>query len=646
MGKGILITVGFMLAGASYLFLGSEQAVLETKSHQSEYQHLVIARDVARSGFERGVSAIRRDQMGVAQAFEQVQMPDGYYDLTITPRIYGDLDVQVVAHSGAAQDSVRGNVIFTAPFPAAVTLDDQEIDARSTGTYSISGVDRRMPSRGEGGGYREPAYGLMTTAAHAGAISGTMNTTGIVGRGASSEVEEHSLAGGYDEAYFEALYDEARASSSTLISLAAPLATKVSQLESAMRSSGPGNPKIVRVAGDLYVNSGLDFTAPATGYGMLIVEDGDFSVSSDKFNWEGIVMVRKQVEDTVAVSLRNGAEVHGGFVAYDVDGLPTNECVPDFSIPSDQHSLDVHEAYGVRIEVLGAAISYGGQYDVPVTMQIDIGGEIFEPFGDYDKAIDGNVNRSDYFVFEPGEVFSPGSVRINARSWLRNSGTAGTNESDWYTYMTKSSTDVDSRLAVLKDNSSKPTVPGFLDQESVEEFVAPYVAGNVMSMDDNQAIFLFELGGYDTSSPAFDMQDLVVIVTLIDGTQAGCVVQPGTSRLEFTMGDGAQVHYSSEAIAKLGLLLDGIDTQNRVAVTKTSHQARRAREKIRYATSTTPDNTEEEVTEEQTPPAHEKVTICFKGQVREVHQKLLAKFVSKGAFVGSCPTGSYGDDDD
>ena len=113
MGKSISLMVAAILLGSSYLLLSGQRASFETREQQSDYQYKGIASNIVQSGFNRGVSAVQRDLMGVSETFERVTMANGYYDLQVIKNSYGDLDVTVNAHSGDAEYDIESNLIFT-----------------------------------------------------------------------------------------------------------------------------------------------------------------------------------------------------------------------------------------------------------------------------------------------------------------------------------------------------------------------------------------------------------------------------------------------------------------------------------------------------------------------------------------------------
>ncbi len=604
MGKQMLFITGAVILGTVMLLFGAKQRTVDTQAEQGEYQFDVIARDVAESGFEKALSAVRRDLMSVERSRQDVSMQNGTFGFEITEKIYGDLDIAVGGESGEADHSIQANVIFETPFPGAVGLYDQTLKINDYGTsYSISGIDARAPSRGSGDGYLRPVYGVVTDEHHLVYAMNTLEAASVVGQD-----DQGSITGGFDKAYYEALYQEAVTHPQVqVVSGGTAGIVAESDVVDALDGSSADDPKIIRALGDLTVASSLQ------GHGMLIVEDGDLKVTSNDFNWEGLVMVRRQAVDTVNVEFSGASKVHGGVVAYGVDAAPS--CAAGFTISGNE--TVVTEDFTVRIEVLGAAISYGGQYDMPVTTQFDIGGTIYEPFGSWGLPLDGNVNTGntgETHVWEPGTIFPANtSIKIHGRSWKKKRRRSGASNSDWTMHMEKTSVSVDDQLAVLKDTSPVPDVGGYNGQYSVEDFLDGYIntVTDEMTLDDGQSIYLFELGVNNPNSAAHDMQDLVVLVTMKGAGEGTCLEDLGKTvrrkteldagggtiisnndndddddeyylgdgttlitqsaiggigYLGFTMGGTAEIRYSGEAIAKLGQRLNLIEQAALVVV--------------------------------------------------------------------------------
>ena len=174
-----------------------------------------------------------------------------------------------------------------------------------------------------------------------------------------------------------------------------------------------------------------------------------------------------------------------------------------------------------RVTVLGAAITYGGQYDMPVTMQIKTASTVHESFGDYaapahDPVNDDQNPRSSVL---PG-VYSVGTpISVIAKSWeLHSSGNSGTQNNHWDPYLEADSSQNSPQVIILRTGDPVPNIPAFMDQASVEEFLFEYINHDTKTMDlgPNQAVYLFELGTTNLSSSAADFQDLVVLLTFAE----------------------------------------------------------------------------------------------------------------------------------
>ena len=573
MDKALFLLIAAAMFGATSLMFGGKQSSFEAQAEQSEYQATVIARDIAESGYDEILSQVKMDKMAVTRNRDDVAMLGGDYDQTVSENMYGDLDIEVEGYLAGVEHTIVSNVIFATPFPGAISLSDDEVDADAIGlNYAISGLDERAPSRATGSGFMRPIVGIVTDDLHEQAITNAFESDRVVGSGNEEGSAAPSVEGGIDKAFYEAIYQEAKVNYHTLIGEFSEPEARQTQLQSAASSSSPSTPKIIRVEGDLMINY------PVEGHGVLIVEDGDLNVFpnvADEFRWEGLVMVRKEFVDSVWVNLGENTNIHGALVGYGMNASsgPT-DCDADFDIDGDDTVLN--EDARLQITVLGAAISAGGSYDMPVTVKLDINGVTYQPFGPWDNAVTGNVNTGNSgatYAWEPDQVFPMNShIKIRGRSWIKKESWYSGNESwHWKTYMTVDSNADSQQLETLADGSAVPIVGGYLGQYSVEDFLADYIdtAADEMDLDDNQSIYLYELGSTNPASAAFDMQDLVVLVTMTRATpecEGGPVA--GTNRIEFRMSGDASVRYSAEALAKLGQVLDTIADKTTVVVTR------------------------------------------------------------------------------
>jgi len=165
------------------------------------------------------------------------------------------------------------------------------------------------------------------------------------------------------------------------------------------------------------------------------------------------------------------------------------------------------EDFAVQISVLGAAITSSGT-PMPVTVEVNIGEQSYEPFGAMDDPDGGNVNdglNPRHFIVD--EMFDPeAGIDITGTSY-RTSGSL---------YLQRNSHEESPSVKVLRDGDPVPDISGFEDQADAVHFVQNYIDPdtNTMHLDENQSIYLFELGTTRLTSSAADFQDLVVLVTL------------------------------------------------------------------------------------------------------------------------------------
>lgn len=210
----------------------------------------------------------------------------------------------------------------------------------------------------------------------------------------------------------------------------------------------------------------------------------------------------------------------GIFALQDVEA--TEDVPVDFDIVGG--SVIPSEDYALKFTVLGAAISSGGSYDLPVTTLAKVGGTDHELFGDPDKARNGNVNDDENprsYIFDD-LIAADTSVAFLGTSWIKKKyWYSGNSNNHWKKYLTVDSSSNSPAVLVLRNGDTVPSIDPFLDQAEITDFIRDYIVpdetdpniANVV-LDENQAIFLYELGTTDLNSSAADFQDLVVLVTL------------------------------------------------------------------------------------------------------------------------------------
>ncbi len=217
-----------------------------------------------------------------------------------------------------------------------------------------------------------------------------------------------------------------------------------------------------------------------------------------------------------AVVLSPATDVLGRAIAPSLAFEASADAVTDFETTPGR--VVPSRAFAAQVEVLGAAITASGEYDMPVTVEVRIGADTFEPFGQNGDAMDGNVNDHGPRRQFVSDIYASGSaISVTGTSWQkRDSGLSGNDASDWENSMTVISREDSPQVKVLRDGDTVPNIEGFMGQGDIESFVRDFIDEdtNTVSLDDNQAIYLFELGTTDLNSSAADFQDLVVLVSL------------------------------------------------------------------------------------------------------------------------------------
>ncbi|HWB20413.1 MAG TPA: hypothetical protein VG711_08955, partial [Phycisphaerales bacterium] len=148
----------------------------------------------------------------------------------------------------------------------------------------------------------------------------------------------------------------------------------------------------------------------------------------------------------------------------------------DFNI--SKKSVVPDERYIARFRVLGAEITSGGKYDLPVTASIKIGSTTYEPFGPISSPTKGNVNDHHFpkdFIM-PDNVSAGTAFTVLAKSWQRaKSYTDGKTDAQFSQYMAVNSSDNSANMAVLRNGDKVPTLAGFSGQASIKQIVNDYV---------------------------------------------------------------------------------------------------------------------------------------------------------------------------
>ena len=168
--------------------------------------------------------------------------------------------------------------------------------------------------------------------------------------------------------------------------------------------------------------------------------------------------------------------------------------------------------YSAEVTLLGTGFTYGaGGPNIPITVEVSVGPDTYTPWpGNVNDA--GNPRTTTYADREAGE-----GIVVRAEG-LAFGGYAG--------HEVDSAAEEGTFVHVLRNGSDAPDVEGFGDQADAADFVEDYVEDGRIVLDENQAIYLFELSR-STGNSGADFQDVVALVTLDTATSTVTVDEGG-----------------------------------------------------------------------------------------------------------------------
>ncbi|MFQ6009943.1 MAG: NosD domain-containing protein, partial [Candidatus Aenigmatarchaeota archaeon] len=175
--------------------------------------------------------------------------------------------------------------------------------------------------------------------------------------------------------------------------------------------------------------------------------------------------------------------------------LPTEREVDDgdyFDVNDDE--VTVKKSGKIKIKVLGSAFSARGE-NIPVYAWGMIGG------GGYEELFGGanvNTDKEAGYYSQEFDVSSGDKVHIKAKGRL-----------------TISTEDGGKNVIVLRNGDTPPYFKPFGDQPEIASFLSSVMDPDTgkVSIGPNDVLYLFELWTTKASSSAFDMQDLIVLVS-------------------------------------------------------------------------------------------------------------------------------------
>lgn len=179
---------------------------------------------------------------------------------------------------------------------------------------------------------------------------------------------------------------------------------------------------------------------------------------------------------------------------------PGNSGVPPLFEPPGDGTVTFNDRSSMSIRVLGGEISCNpdGSDPIPTTAA-------------YNLRLGQQVNQVSLSTDPPG---SQSNIPVEAGTTLTVDG-ASTGGPCNINISANSQDDNLTQVLTLKDGDSIPDYAPFGNQRPIADFLDDYVDANQrITIEDNEVIFLFELGFTNSSSSGFDMQDLVILATI------------------------------------------------------------------------------------------------------------------------------------
>lgn len=135
MGKYVVLAVLAVALGTTLLARQGMLTDLDTSASQAHRQKQVLAREIARSAFEMGVSELRRDFENWRVDRTQVEHEGGYFDLEASGPSGGPVSLTAVGYHGDTAYEITGEAVKD----TSVTAMANGITARIPITFDVSG---------------------------------------------------------------------------------------------------------------------------------------------------------------------------------------------------------------------------------------------------------------------------------------------------------------------------------------------------------------------------------------------------------------------------------------------------------------------------------------------------------------------------
>jgi hypothetical protein len=222
----------------------------------------------------------------------------------------------------------------------------------------------------------------------------------------------------------------------------------------------------------------------------------------------------------VAMRIETDAtEVIGISGGGDVAGTTTSATDVPFTVAGG--SVNPTVAYQVTATILGAQLSLHQGSDTgpllwwcPVTTNLTIGGQVIEPWGDLDTAASDIQDFNYPKHYQIANAYPAGTpIVFKGKFWNHPYANGRYNTTVWECFRQAASNVDTAQIKILRNNDPVPNIgTSSTIQNPVSYYLQDYVEAGKISLQPNQAIYLFEtrLPGQGFQ----DFQDLVVLITL------------------------------------------------------------------------------------------------------------------------------------
>jgi hypothetical protein len=343
MGKAALILVAAVTVASGATYMSQDRQGLEAAMQEALYEHSVLAREVAKSGFNTVMSRVKAD-------FDTYRVTDsdkshrmGKMDMAASGAGGGPVTITVTGYYEEAEFEISGTLERSGgTLLDALTIDGPLKKFEVKNDADVSGLDTK-PTGEDGSGSDVHAVRSILASAHAEVLDDLPPGFGVGVSGAQDVVQGSptvNLSGlvtsitTYDGEYLD------------------EYTGKVKFEDEAIGSAA--YPRVVRVQGD------VELKGTTTGYGVLYVL-GNLKMKDDA-RWEGLVVTS---EDKGKVELKNDARIYGAMVSSAVseDG-PGGDSAGGGGLPGGHFDVDVFDARDGSPDKIYHEHQYDDDYDV------------------------------------------------------------------------------------------------------------------------------------------------------------------------------------------------------------------------------------------------------------------------------------------